>query len=75
MAQNGALTDCKNSGEPTTLFWHTSVAQGIDPAMQSMESASAQPGIDCVFTKAQLCQLSPRDDPVLAPCESTDLAV
>jgi hypothetical protein len=58
MAQNGILSDRQNCGEPPALLRHDPVAHGIDPAMQSMESSTAQPGVDCIFPKTKLDQLS-----------------
>ncbi len=51
------------------------MAKGVHPVMQSIKPAAAQPRIDCVFSKAQLKQLRPRDDPMLPPCEGANLPV
>jgi hypothetical protein len=59
VAQNGTFADCQHGGEPPALARHHPVAEGIHPSLQSMEPATAQPGIDRIFPKAELDQLGP----------------
>jgi hypothetical protein len=40
------------------------MANCVDAAMQAMQATAAQPRIDCVFSKAEIAQLRPRNDPM-----------
>jgi hypothetical protein len=75
MAEDGAVARSEDSGHPGAIARQPPVAHRVDAAVHRMQSVALDPMIDGVRAAAARCQLTPRDDAVLALREGRDRLV
>jgi hypothetical protein len=75
VAQRGAGRSHENGSHPATLAGQRPVTDGIDAPMNQVEAPVGQSSLDPAPAQAELDQLSPRHDAVLALGKFGDLPV